>query len=540
MKVKKTSKLILLVIILILLVIPVFVNWAVINNDFYSKATNDSWVSFLGSYLGGILGGFATLIGVLITLKSSRIENMKPMLMLDIEEESKAIYDPSYYSQNNSLREIRNYDEVPNLVDIFGVELINTGKGYAQEIEIVFSVKIKDALITDNNKLWLSLISPLNKIEVVDEKYIQYFNYSFLGSEGETKTLPLNLTMNGLVISSLWNIENSLLFSDDDFLHSFEYYKEKMNNKPLTIPSIEVNIRYCDMDHNQYESVYTIAFDYIYHQIGSYSAIKPRIEFFKLNEKDDNLRKRLNKDLNNKNKNNHGSNLSKKTKRILELKKLWSSRVYKFGQDAGFEENISEMVSNDEALERFFYNAYNIEIFSIEDLIYKIAFAYLEISGELLYFNEAMIDSIVKLGDSLFEILGPVKRQKIVSIMEKKDIKNVVFLENVEENILNKTNLRTYYFRSYEESSGYEDFNILVLKDGKSPFEINVNIGSEKLKTEVGFFRRGYTYKVTTEDRINIVQTAAKRTSENSEFGFLDYSGYLIGEKEDWECIYLR
>jgi len=33
------------------------------------------------------------------------------------------------------------------------------------------------------------------------------------------------------------------------------------------------------------------------------------------------------------------------------------------------------------------------------------------------------------------------------------------------------------------------------------------------------------------------VQTAVKRTSENSEFGFLDYSGYFIGEKEDFQKL---
>lgn len=538
---KKTKFLLTCTFIFSISVIPILINEAVINNDYFSKASNDGWVSFLGSYLGGILGGLATLLGVLITLKSSRIQNIKPILMLDIEEEPKAIYDPSHYSKINSLKEIRNYHDIPNLVDIFGIELINTGKGYAREIEIIFSIKKNDTLITDKNKLWLSLISPLNKVEEIDGEYIQRFRHSFLGSDGKSKDLPLNLSMNALVITSLWNIENSLLFSEDDFLYSLEYYKEKMNNKPLTIPSIEVNIKYCDMDDNEYKTTYTIAFDYLYHQVGSYIAIKPRIEFPKLNVKN-NLKIRFKKNVsgNSKNKNNNKTNFSKKAEKILKLKGLWSTEIYRFGQDIGFEENISKIVSRDDALERYFYNAYDISMASIEDLIYKIAFIYLEASGEILHLNESIIVSIFKLRDSLLELLGPLKKQKILSRMSKEDFKEISFIEQSKEIIFNKTKLLTYYFKSYEASSGIEDLSILVVKDGSNPFEVIINIGSEKFKTELGFFRVGYTYKVITEERCDIIQSVAKRTSENSEFGFLDYSGYSIGEKEEWECIYMR
>lgn len=61
---KKTNlKYISLAIIFILLVIgiPVMVDKFIIGNNIQSNITNSDWVSFLGSYIGAILGGVFTL-----------------------------------------------------------------------------------------------------------------------------------------------------------------------------------------------------------------------------------------------------------------------------------------------------------------------------------------------------------------------------------------------------------------------------------------------------------------------------------------------
>ena len=49
-------------------------NYLIIGNNFASKATNDGWASFFGSYLGGVLGGGATLFAVLFTIDNNHLE----------------------------------------------------------------------------------------------------------------------------------------------------------------------------------------------------------------------------------------------------------------------------------------------------------------------------------------------------------------------------------------------------------------------------------------------------------------------------------
>lgn len=42
-----------------------------------SNLNNAEWASFLGSYVGGILGGLGTLIAVFITVKDSKESQLK-------------------------------------------------------------------------------------------------------------------------------------------------------------------------------------------------------------------------------------------------------------------------------------------------------------------------------------------------------------------------------------------------------------------------------------------------------------------------------
>ena len=71
---KKNKKEILGILFFVLIVIPVVINLCVINNGCYSKASEDGWASFFGSYLGGVIGGGATLIAVLVTISYNRQE----------------------------------------------------------------------------------------------------------------------------------------------------------------------------------------------------------------------------------------------------------------------------------------------------------------------------------------------------------------------------------------------------------------------------------------------------------------------------------
>lgn len=68
---------------------PLLIYFLIIENNFPSKASNDAWTSFWGSYLGGI----STLIAVFITVKQTR----------DIQNENKIIQDRITRNEEESL-----------------------------------------------------------------------------------------------------------------------------------------------------------------------------------------------------------------------------------------------------------------------------------------------------------------------------------------------------------------------------------------------------------------------------------------------------
>lgn len=76
-----------LVIVLLLgICLPLFLEFFIWRNSFPSVLDNSDWSSFLGSYLGGIIGGFATLLSVRFTLLETRKDYYKDFLtqMIDI------------------------------------------------------------------------------------------------------------------------------------------------------------------------------------------------------------------------------------------------------------------------------------------------------------------------------------------------------------------------------------------------------------------------------------------------------------------------
>lgn len=75
-----------IIIILISIFLPLFMEFFIWRNNFPSVIDNSDWCSFLGSYLGGIIGGFATLLAVRFTLLETKKEYYKDFLiqMIDI------------------------------------------------------------------------------------------------------------------------------------------------------------------------------------------------------------------------------------------------------------------------------------------------------------------------------------------------------------------------------------------------------------------------------------------------------------------------
>ena len=58
--------------VLVMLGIPLAVDWLIIANDIPSNISNSDWVSFLGSYIGAIIGGIVSLIGIGVTIRFTK------------------------------------------------------------------------------------------------------------------------------------------------------------------------------------------------------------------------------------------------------------------------------------------------------------------------------------------------------------------------------------------------------------------------------------------------------------------------------------
>ncbi|MEY9979703.1 hypothetical protein [Lysinibacillus sp. RC79] len=73
--------------------IPFFIEWisdSIIFND--KKGSFDSWLSFLGSYIGGIASGITTLLGIYIGIQYEK-SNQKKHAAIANREDVKALYD---------------------------------------------------------------------------------------------------------------------------------------------------------------------------------------------------------------------------------------------------------------------------------------------------------------------------------------------------------------------------------------------------------------------------------------------------------------
>ena len=69
---KKKIAIIIFISIFIIIVLPFALEIIIFRNDIYSVLDNGEWSGFLGSYIGGALGGIGTLLAVYITTKETR------------------------------------------------------------------------------------------------------------------------------------------------------------------------------------------------------------------------------------------------------------------------------------------------------------------------------------------------------------------------------------------------------------------------------------------------------------------------------------
>ena len=147
---------IIIIIVVILIILPLLIEKFIVNNEFLSKASNDGWIAFLGSYIGGIIGGMGTLIAMVVTTRETRriqrkneeyiakrehqedVKRNKPILMLKEMD-----------AGTKWRSEVRFNIGIVDTYSLILFEIKNVGLGIAKDI----TFKFKDIEYSYNNIL---------------------------------------------------------------------------------------------------------------------------------------------------------------------------------------------------------------------------------------------------------------------------------------------------------------------------------------------------------------------------------------------------
>ncbi|MEK3800608.1 hypothetical protein MHI18_20625 [Peribacillus sp. FSL H8-0477] len=202
----------------------------------------------------------------------------RPFIIVDFNEDVIPLHYPEFYNDINTKENIKNYQYLPSLSKIFNMEIKNIGKRYARNVKIHLEVRKEEALVTDDNLLWM-MMNPLDSLNYEGDKYVQIEKIAYLEKEEGRKLLSFNSKLNGVLISSIYNIENFLVIQSHSFNHTLEYFKIKSKERPLLSPSIYIRLIYEDVENNTYENLYKISINNVLHYLGSHIGIKLETDF---------------------------------------------------------------------------------------------------------------------------------------------------------------------------------------------------------------------------------------------------------------------
>ena len=127
----------------LILTTPIGIDKLIIGNSFPSNISNTEWVGFLGSYIGALIGGLISLIGIILTIRFTREQNRK-----DRELQIRPYMDITYYADFYKYKpvihdclgfiRIETYANETNVSDKHGLIFLyikNIGAGSAVNIE---------------------------------------------------------------------------------------------------------------------------------------------------------------------------------------------------------------------------------------------------------------------------------------------------------------------------------------------------------------------------------------------------------------------
>lgn len=172
----------LIILISIVCIIPFALEFLVFRNNAYSILGNGEWSGFLGSYIGGALGGIGTLFSVYFTTKETRKIQKENAVIIEKEKESSAkrerkkfadgiVQDVAKYVTNISkyFYDAHVVNELNNNIDEWNRELRDVKHRIQQNLELE-----KEMDFTSQKKEYIRIDREIEQLKQNEEelKYI--------------------------------------------------------------------------------------------------------------------------------------------------------------------------------------------------------------------------------------------------------------------------------------------------------------------------------------------------------------------------------
>ena len=224
------------ILLLILIVcLPIFMDKYIIGNSYPSNISNENWVTFFGSYFGGIIGALVSMCGIILTIHFSLKQNKEDHVLQVRPYITYCYYSMSQPGIHTFLGKIELETDIfpgNSISSERGFIVIkNIGLGPATRISVGFSENNKEAKIINGN-------SSLNDDSINNSKNALQVN-------GEA----------GFQFSLLTRYDD---ITPDSFDAAGKSIKVEVKNKYNPI-NIEFVCSYYDLFNNHYLQPFTIS-----------------------------------------------------------------------------------------------------------------------------------------------------------------------------------------------------------------------------------------------------------------------------------------
>lgn len=191
-----------IVIILILIIcigVPLLINHMLYWDIRTHNSTDGEWLSFWGSFLGGIFGGLATLGAILISREMAKKDNEELKNSIAKERQpkiipiKKSVYLYKICGNTNIFNNIQTPGKIPRYSESIDVKFVNVGKEASIQIEVFWkkpqNIVKTEYLTNDDVEVCNNFIKKfdINDDIKVEKEYISSFQEAEIGLNSYTE-----------------------------------------------------------------------------------------------------------------------------------------------------------------------------------------------------------------------------------------------------------------------------------------------------------------------------------------------------------------